>query len=183
MGFVVNVLFLALSFITLFVASGFAANSAVRVKGLSAYDGNSKLQSAHKYLTAAAITGIITGTFLIIAMILSIVFAPEETEAGAITGASTKDYIVYGMLFLALLASGAVGVLSAIAATEIHGSGVSDNNLSYRNSIIAAVLGIVVTVLIIIALISRYFYKPPKNKKVVKLDKEIRDAKLELGEV
>ena len=183
MGFAVNVIFLGIAFITLAVSSGFASNSAVRLAGLPEYSSNDKLKTAHKYLTWASIIGWITVAVLIIGTILSVVFAPEETEAGMVTGASAKDYIVYGLLFLTLLSTFAVGILAALAATDIHNSGVTNNNLSYRNSIISAVLAIVVAVSILIALIARFLYKPSKNKKVVKLDKEIRDAKLELGEV
>ena len=180
MGFAINVIFLFVSFITLAIASGFAASASSKVTGLSGYSTNNKLKSAHKYLTIAAVVGFITVFFLLVGAGLSIFFAPEAAEAGAVTGASPKNYIVYGLLFLCLIAVFVVGILAAIAATEINESGVQNNNLSYRNSIIAAVLSIVVSVLIIIALIIRVAYKP--KKKIEPIDKDIAEMKMELGE-
>ena len=96
------------------------------------------------------------------------------------TGASPSHYIVDILLFLTLLAVGAVGILSAITASDVNKSKVANNNLTYRNSIISAVLAIIVFVFILAALIFTLTYKP--KKKVTKLDKEIGDLQIQLGE-
>ena len=180
MAFGLNALFLIVAFLTLAVSSGFIVNSAIRVAGLPEYSSNNFLKSAHRYLVIASVVGWLTVFFLLVATGLAIFFAPEETEAGAVTGVSSSHYIVDILLVITLLATAAVGILAAIAANEIHKSGVSNNNLSYRNTIIAAVLSIVVAVFIIAALIFTLTYKP--KKKVTKLDKEIGDLQIQLGE-
>ena len=180
MAFGINAIFLVVSFIVLAISSGFIVNSAIRVAGLPEYSSNDFLKSAHRYLTIAAVVGWLTVFFLLVATGLAIFFSPEETEAGAVTGVSTSHYIVDIFLVITLLATAAVGILAAIAANDIHKSGVSNNNLSYRNSIIAAVLAIVVAVFIIAALIFTLTYKP--KKKVTKLDKEIGELQIQLGE-
>ena len=180
MAFGLNAVFLIIAFLTLSIASGFSTNAAIRVAGLSEYSSNDFLKSAHRYLVIASVVGWLTVFFLLVATGLAIFFSPEETEAGAVTGVSTSHYIVDIFLVITLLATVAVGILAAIAANDIHKSGVSNNNLSYRNSIVAAVLAIVVAVFIIAALIFTLTYKP--KKKVLKVDKEIQDLKIQLGE-
>ena len=180
MAFGINALFLIVAFLTLAVSSGFITNTAIRLKGLPECNSNNFLQSAHKYATIAAVVGWLSVFFLLVATGLAIFFAPEETEAGAVTGVSPSHYIVDILLFLTLLAVGAVGILSAITASDINKSNVSNNNLTYRNSIIAAVLAIIVFVFILAALIFTLTYKP--KKKVTKLDKEIGDLQIQLGE-
>ena len=180
MAFGLNAIFLIVSFLTLSVSSGFITNTAIRLKGLPEYSSNNFLQSAHKYATIAAVVGWLTVFFLLVATGLAIFFAPEETEAGAVTGVSPSHYIVDILLVLTLLAVGAVGILSAITASDVNKSKISNNNLTYRNSIIAAVLAIIVFVFILTALIFTLTYKP--KKKVTKVDKEIQDLKIQLGE-
>ena len=180
MAFGLNAIFLVVSFIVLAISSGFIVNAAIRVAGLPEYSTNNSLKNAHRYLVIASVVGWLTVFFLLVATGLAIFFAPEETEAGAVTGVSTSHYIVDILLVITLLATGAVGVLAAIAANDIHKSNVSNNNLSYRNAIISAVLAIVVAVFIIAALIFTLTYKP--KKKVTKVDKEIQDLKIQLGE-
>jgi hypothetical protein len=180
MAFGLNAIFLVIAFIVLAVASGFSSNSAVRVAGLPEYSSNTNLQSAHHWLTLASIVGWITVFFLLVAFFLAIFFSPEEVEVGAATGVSTSSYILDILLFLTLVAVLAVGILAAIAANDINKSNVQNNNLSYRNSIVAAVLAIVVGVFIIGALIFTLTYKPKKKK--MKIDTEIDDLKVQLGE-
>jgi NADH:ubiquinone oxidoreductase subunit 5 (subunit L)/multisubunit Na+/H+ antiporter MnhA subunit len=176
----INAIFLIIAFIVLSISSGFVTNAAIRVAGLPDYGINNFLKSAHRYFTIAAVVGWLTVFFLLVATGLAIFFAPEEAEASAVTDASPSHYIVDILLVLTLLATGVVGILAAIGANEIHKSGVVDNKLSYRNSIIAAVLAIVVAVFIIAALIFTLTYKP--KKKVLPIDKEIGDLQIELGE-
>ena len=180
MAFGLNAIFLIVAFLTLAVSSGFITNVSIRLKGLPEYSSNNFLQSAHKYATIAAVVGWLTVFFLLVATGLAIFFAPEETEAGAVTGVSPSHYIVDILLVLTLLAVGAVGILSAITASDVNKSKVANNNLTYRNSIIAAVLAIIVFVFILAALIFTLTYKP--KKKVLKVDKEIQDLKIQLGE-
>ena len=180
MAFGINAIFLVVAFLVLAVSGGFAANSSVRLAGLPEYSSNNFLKTAHRYLTIAAIVAFITVFFLLVATFLAIFFAPEEIEVGAVTGASSQNYIVDILLVLTLIAVFSVGILAALGATEINKSGVSNNNLSYRNAIISAVLAIVVSVFLIAALIFTLTYKP--KKKVTKLDKEIGELQIQLGE-
>ena len=171
-----NFAILVLAFIVLAISAGFAANSAVRVAGLSEFNANEKLKNAHTNLTWASVIGFITVALLIVGGILYLIFTPETIEISAATGTSLGNLAVYGLLFLALVGIILVGVYSAIAANDIHQSGVADNKLSYRNSIISASLAIIAFVLLLTALLIKFFYKPK-----VKADPEIKTLEAELA--
>ncbi len=158
MGVIINIIFFGISFITLAVAGGFATNSAVRFKGIPNWESNDDLKTAHKYLTIAAVVTWITVAVILLLGILYVVFVGSETMG---TG---MGIVIYGLMFLALGATIAVGILSAIAAQKISDSKVTKDNNARRQAIIAAVLALVSAAGLIIGLIVMFF-KPKKEEK------------------
>ena len=154
MGTFVNLILFGISFIALAIAGGFATNSAIRVTGISGWDKNSDLSTAHKYLTIAAVVCWITVAAIIVGAILYLWVGAETIELGSLGWAG---YVVYGLLFLSLAATVVVGILSALAAQKIADSKVSNDNNSRRQAIIAAVLAIVTAVGLIGSLIAMFF--------------------------
>lgn len=161
MGTFVNLIFFGISFISLAVAGGFGTNSAVRITGISGWDKNSDLKTAHKYLSIAAVVCWITVAFILVGIILYLFvsFNPETAELGAL---SWKDYVIYGLLFLSLAATIVVGILSALGAQKI-GDAKGDDNGSRKQAIIAAVLAIVTAVGLIAALIAMFVHHSSKK--------------------
>lgn len=166
MGIVVNIILFGLSFITLSISGGYSTNSAVRITKIPNYKDDKKLESAHRNLSIAAVITWITVAAIIIGAILFLIFGSEETVAAEeSTGISFGSIIVYFLLGVSLLATGFVGVLSAIAAGEINDSDVPNKKSANRQAIIAAVLAIVGAVLILGALIGKYIYGRKQEKK------------------
>lgn len=161
MGIVINILLLGLSFTAFAVSGGFITNSAVRITGIPGYKQIPDLESAHKWASIAAVITWISIALMLVGIILYIVFASETAEF-------TAKWVIYGLLFLTLGGTIAVGILSALTANDVNKSGVSDKNLADRQAIIAAVLAIVVFVLIIVALILTFVYKPKLKSEKVK---------------
>ena len=118
-------------------------------------------------------------------MSLLIFFGGEEeaaaTEAGVGGGSEILNIIVYLFLVGTLAATITVGILSAIAAAEIQqGKRGADDKGARRQAIIAAVLAISGSVLIIIALLVKIFYKPSSKTQETSdsLDKQLQQALL-----
>lgn len=175
MGLFINLLFLAISFITLAVAGGFSTNGAVRVTGIPAWDKNPDLYTAHKYLSISATVCWVTVAVIIVGAIVYAIFGAETVELGTLGWA---DYVVYGLLFLSLAATIGVGILSAIAAQKIAASGVTENNSSRRQAIIAAVLAIVASVAIIAAFLFLFFGSGGKKKDETSKTSELQTLAL-----
>ena len=159
MGLVINIILTAIALTTFAIAGGYITNAAVRITGIPEYQSaNQDLVSAHKWASIAAVVTWISIALLIVGIVLYIIFAFESVEL-------TGKFFIYALLFLALTGNIVVGILSALTASDINKSGVPDNNLSYRQSIIAAVLAIVTFVFILVTLILTFVYKPKIKKK------------------
>ena len=158
MGTFINAGLLFVAFVTLAICSGFVANAARLTTDLPGYSTNKDLQAGHSKLATAAVIGWITTVGILVLGILYIVFASAETMG------VFNNIVIYLLLFLALTATAAVGIYSAIGATDIGNSKISkEGNDAYKDAIIAAVLGIVVFVLLLVALIVKLFHKPKKT--------------------
>lgn len=177
MGLVLEIIFLVVAVILLAVAGGFITHTAATLTGLAGYNANKDLQTAHKYSSWAAVVTWITIALIIVGGVLMIFFFPEEAEAEAVSGLSFGKILVYLFIFLAVVGIFVVGILSAIAASDISKSGVQDNKLTYRNSIIATVLAILGGVTLIIIAFVAIFRKPK-----VKEDTETKDLEKEVAE-
>jgi hypothetical protein len=153
----VNLIFLGISFITLAIAGGFSTNSRVRLNGVKNGANNKKLESAKSRLTSAAIATWITVAAILILGILYLIFGLETVS---IFG----DIIIYIFLLGSLVATGAVGILSAIAAQDIADAKLTNDNGARHQAIIAAVLAIVAFVGLIVAFILKLFSKKPDQK-------------------
>jgi MFS family permease len=151
MGVFINILFFGSAFVALAVAGGFATNAAVRVTGITGWDKDKNLDSAHKYLSIAAVVTWITVAVILVLGIVYIIFFMEET-LGLFT-----NLVIYAFLFLSLAATAIVGVLSAIAAQKIADSKTTSNNSGRTQAIVAAVLAIVATVSLFAAFIASFF--------------------------
>lgn len=160
MGLAINYVLLGISFVALAIAGGFSTNSSIRTTQIPGYKQNEKLINAHKYLSIAAAVCWVTVALLIFGIIAMIFFSAELAEISVTTGSSTGKYILYGLLFLSLGATIAIGILTAIAANDIGQSKVTNDNLSRRQAIIGASIAIGVFVLLVIALIVLFTYKP-----------------------
>lgn len=180
MGLALEIIFLVVAVILLAIAGGFITHTAATLTGLEGYSNNKDLQNAHKYSSWAAVVTWITIALIIVGGVLMIFFFPEETEAEAVSGFSFGKIFVYLFIFLAVVGIFVVGILSAITASDISKSGVSDNKLTYRNSIIATVLAILGgVILIIIAGIA--FFRKPKVKEDTEtkvLEKEVEEQRI-----
>lgn len=178
MGLVVDIFFFGIAFLTLAISGGFVVNSSIRITHISDYRDIAKLESAHRKLTIASVIAWITVAFILVAGILYLIFGSEETEVTSeATGVSFGSIVVYGLLFISLVATSTVGILSAMAASDINASGVQDKDLANRQAIIAAVLAIVVVVALLVVIIARFFHKPKKKNG----DSEITRLEAELG--
>ena len=182
----INIALLIFVGLTYVISGGFATDAARRTTDIDGYSSNTKLQSAHKYLSIAAVIVWVSVGLLVLVIILAIVagvfFAPEEavgvvgTEAGvegaevassgldlfegaqkAKTGFSFINLLIYGAMGLLLFGVIIVGILSAVAATDIGQANVKDNKGAYKQAIIAAVIAIPVFVLIVIYLGYKFY--------------------------
>lgn len=180
MGLVLEIIFLVVAVILLAVAGGFITHTAATLTGLAGYDANKDLQTAHKYSSWAAVVTWITIALIIVGGVLMIFFFPEEAEAEAVSGLSFGKILVYLFIFLAVVGIFVVGILSAIAASDISKSGVQDNKLTYRNSIIATVLAILGGVTLIIIAFVAIFRKPKvkEDTETKVLEKEVAEQKI-----
>lgn len=164
MGFGINLVFFSASLITLIISGFFSTSSAVRVTRITAWDKNPKLTSAHNKLSFSAVITWITVALIIVGIILFLVYGIEEAAAMP----EIINIFLYILLLVSLIATIAVGILSAIASQEIADSGVSNNQNSRAQAITAAVLAIVGFVAIIVVFFVKMFYKPKKKPKVDK---------------
>lgn len=160
-----NIMLLFISFVAFAISSGFITDSSRRIGNLPEKSTNEDLQAAHKYSIWASIVGWISVALLVVAGILIVIYSAEIYESGF------ASWLVTGLLFFTLAGSAIVGVLAAITANDIEKSGVSQNNNSRRQAIIAAVLAIITFVAVLIAFFIKMFYKP-KDKELEKLKKE-----------
>jgi hypothetical protein len=171
MGFVVNIILMGVAFLTFAIAGGYLTNAAVRITGIAEYiaakpgDQYNYLKNAHYYSSLGAVICWISIALLLAGIVLYIIFGSESIE-------ETGNYIIYGILFFCLAGDIAVGILAAMTAANIGYANPKDNNLAYRQSIIAAVLGIVVFTLLITALIVKFTYKPKSKNVFTKESKE-----------
>ena len=175
MGTYINLVFFGISFIALSISGGFATDSARRVTGISGWDKNPDLSTAHKYLSIAAVVCWITVAAIIVGGILYIWGTAETIELGSLGWAG---YMVYGLLFLSLAATIVVGILSALGAQKIANSKVTNDNNSRRQAIIAAVLALVTAVGLIAALITMFAYHGSKKKKDTSTESELQTLAL-----
>ena len=152
MNFAFNLVLTIIAVIVLAISGGFATAAAVSTTYIQGYDTNDTLKTAHSRLTwAAVITWIIIGIILVLGIIF-IVKLNSESSSFLISA------IVYIFLLGALAATAAVGILSAMAASEIRSSenngDFTDDKGAHQQATIAAILAIIgfvglLTVLII----------------------------------
>lgn len=179
---VFNIFLLGLTFTAFVIAAGFITDSSRRIGNLPEKETNKDLQNAHKNSIWASIIGWITVAMLLIALgifiYLSVIFSEEEYATG--TGGGFSNYFINGALFLSLAGIITTGIFSILTANDIKKSEVKDNNNSYRNAIIAAVISVITFVAIIIVFIIKLVYKP--TPKEVKLDAQISNLEDDIQE-
>lgn len=151
---IVNAFLFIGSFIILAIAGGFATSGATKLQSSD----DPELKSAHSYLSWTAVITWISVAAILVMGGLYIFFGSESIEV-------TGNWVIYGFLCLTLLLVGAVGVLSAIAATKINRTK-ADNKGAYRQAIIAAILGIVGFVMVLTILIIKFTYKSKGKSSV-----------------
>lgn len=142
------------SFIVLAIAGGFSTSAARKLQSSADPD----LKSAHSYLTYSSILVWISIAGILVGGGLYLFFASETIE-------TTGNWIVDAFLFLTLVLVGAVGILAAIAATKINSSKADDNG-AYRQTIIAAILGIVGFVMVLVIIGIKFFHKAKGNETI-----------------
>src|SRR5581483_9086247 len=154
MGLFINITLLFVAFIALAIASGYLTNATIRTTGIPEYNsGNSDLSLAHKYGTIGSIVAWISVAIILLAIVIYFIYGAETFEA-------TGNLFIYGLLFFILALTITVGVLAALSAYYVNKSGVPNNNGSYRNFIISAVIAIPVFVIILILFLIKIFYHP-----------------------
>lgn len=151
---IINTFLFIGSFIVLLIAAGFMTSAARKLQSSS----DPELKSSHTLLSWASVAAWVSVAGILVGGGLYLFFASETIEA-------TGNWVVNGFLFLTLILVGAVGILSAIAATRIN-STQADNNGAYLQTIIAAILGIVAFVMILVIIGIKFFYKAKGKKSV-----------------
>lgn len=179
---VFNIFLLGLTFTAFVIAAGFCTDSSRRIGNLPEKETNKDLQNAHHYSIIASVVSWITVAMLLIALgifiYLSVIFSEEEYATG--TGGGFSNMFINGALFLSLAGIITTGIFSILTANDIKKSEVKNNNNSYRNAIIAAVISVITFVAVIIIFIIKLFYKP--KSKSAKVDSEISLLQSELGD-
>jgi len=140
------------AFIVLAIAGGYSTSAAVKLQKSSDPD----LRYSHTLLSWSAVICWISIAAILVGGGLYLFFFSETVE-------ETGSWIVDGFLFLTLVLVASVGILAAIAATKIN-STQADNNGAYRQTIIAAILGIVGFVMVLIIIGIKFFYKPKNGE-------------------
>ena len=172
MGLAVTIVFLLIAGLAYAVSGGYATNSAIRVTKIPNYKNNPKLTAAHKWLSIAAVITWVSIALIVVGIVLAIIFAPEIFEVvedtsvigGQNVGTSLGKYVLYGLLFLIMFGVILVGILSAIAASDINGAKLQNDDGAARQATIAASIAIPVFVLILIIIIVLFTYKPKKKE-------------------
>lgn len=158
MGFVINVIFIVGAIVLLAISGGFSTDAARRITDIPDWDKNTDLKSAHGYLTGAAIATWIGIPLVIVLLILYFVYGSESIE-------ETGKIVTYIFLFILLILVILIGILSAVGASKINSSKVSDDNGSYKQAIIAASLALGVIGIIIILMIIKAVVKHKSKDK------------------
>ena len=166
-----NIFLLGGGFIAFIVSAGYITDASRRIGNLPELDTNKDLTSAHRYSYIAAIIAWVSVALFLVAIILIFVYGSEFIVEGGFS-----NYLILGSLFFVLSGAAMVGVLSAITASEINKSKVTDNGGAYSQAIIATIIGIISFVAILIAFFVKMFYKPKKkiDADVEKLEDELK---------
>lgn len=164
----IEALMLFLAFITLAISSGFITNASVRLTGIDVYNTNSELQAAHTKTVYAAVIGWISVALILGIFIFYLIYSNNLNK--------TVFLIFFIVTMIVVII---IGILSAMAAYHINQSNVSNNNLSYQQSIIATVLAIVVFFLLLFSLFILMYSKSGSKEKEeeTEIPKEIYKAK------
>lgn len=161
--------------VILIISLVYASRASTQLQSVKDYDKDVQLSKASSYLIWISVVGWLAVILLLGGIIAAFSFGGEaevgavaaEGEGAALFGGmggqlgqtvtKTANYALYGVLIIVGILTFAVGVISALAATNIsesklYKSGVTGPvNTAYEYSVIAAVAAIVSVVLIIIA--------------------------------
>lgn len=161
--------------VILIISLVYASRASTQLQSVKDYDKDVQLSKASSYLIWISVVGWLAVILLLGGIIAAFSFGGEaevgavaaEGEGAALFGGmggqlgqtvtKTANYALYGVLIIVGILTFAVGVISALAATNISESKLYKSgatgpvNTAYEYSVIAAVAAIVSVVLIIIA--------------------------------
>lgn len=120
-----DIIVLIVAFLLLALAGGFAAKAASDVKGVTGYSNDSRLTSARTFLIWSAVIAYV-GVFLLLVMIVLYFIYGNRADQ------RTQKFSLIALMAFAFICIMISGVLAAVAATRIRGSGL------YRGSKAAA---------------------------------------------
>ena len=158
MGLAINLIFCGIAFLTFAISAGFLTDSVRRIGQIPNYSANNHLKNAHYVGTIDAIVSWIVVALLLLAIVLYIIYGSETAEY-------TGSIFLYFVLLISLGGALTTGIIGAYIAYNINQSGVSDNNGSYKQAIVATVLALITFTLLVILFLIKVFYKPKKKEK------------------
>ncbi len=137
MSFTFTLIISVISIVILSISGGYATAAAVSTTFIDGFNDNDKLKSAHTKLSwSAAITWIIVALIIVLGIVFIININAKKVN-------SLSNIIIYSFIALSMISTAIVGILSAIAASEIQGAKVQDDKGSHRQATIAAILAII----------------------------------------
>ena len=169
MGILIDLGLLSLSGAGLIGASIYAVRGASAITRVPNYKSDDFLSRAHRNLEIAAIVGWITVVILVIIIVLYVLFGLE-------TAAFTGGFFIKIILFLAIVAAFAVGLLAAYALSDMGKSpnlAEAKKEGAHNDAIITSILGFSATGIILIVFIIKFF----QRQKVKKEQKEVKELK------
>jgi len=186
------VIFLVIIFLAAFAAV-YALLARTSIQKNPLFNNDTKLQKSSEYLLIAGVVGWATIGIIIILIILYLVFGFE-------TIMFTGSWVVFLLAFVSIFLALAVGILSALAASDMKSSpnftDKGNDYTAYREAIISSIAGIAGVGLIVIAFIAYYIVRL-NNQRIeranekrgqdflnqiesLKVQKELQDKRLEI---
>lgn len=150
------------------ITAGYAAAAAAKITDISNWKDNSKLASAHSYLSWAATVGWIYIGLIVILIILLIILALTGEFDFGLSDIIEASFLPAILNITNLLTVGVLlttGILSAVGTAEIDKANVSNNEGSKSKALTATIVSIGSLGLILIFIVGEYFFKTQQKKK------------------
>ena len=155
-----DIIILVVALILLAIAGGFAAKAASDIKRVTGYANDSRLTSARTFLIWAAVVAFIA-VFLILVMVVLYFIYGNRADL------RTQKFTLIALMIFTFVMIMISGVLAAIAATRMRGSGLyrgsSAASAAYNWAVAAAVLLLVGVGLLFLIYMFVFFLRKPSR--------------------
>lgn len=156
------------------------AIAASRLTDIKSYDSDSNLQRAHVFLTWSSVFGWL-GIFILVGL-AAYYFGKTDSEKSKVSQGTGVRIFLFATTVLIFI----TGILSASAAVEMDKNTQNKAELDESGARglanWAAVLGIIGSVMVIIALVTSYYYRESKKKKTT-MDKDTEKNSVEMENI